>query len=58
MTGGVSVTVVALAPSFKEIVRNSSIKAFVESISSVVVGTLVGAVRVIAIRNIIDLPQQ
>ncbi|KQR70208.1 chromate transporter [Pedobacter sp. Leaf176] len=47
---------VALAPSFKKIAKNASIKAFVEGITSVVVGALVGAVLVIAKRSIIDIP--
>ncbi|MES3018779.1 MAG: chromate transporter, partial [Bacteroidota bacterium] len=47
---------VALAPSFKRIAKNASIKAFVEGITAVVVGSLVGAVIVIASRAIIDIP--
>jgi len=47
---------IALAPSFKKIARNASIKAFVDGITSVVVGSLVGAVLVIATRSIIDIP--
>ena len=47
---------VALAPSFKKIAKNRSIKAFVDGITAVVVGALVGAVVVIAKRSIIDIP--
>ena len=46
---------VALAPSFKKIAKNASIKAFVDGITAVVVGALVGAVLVIAQRSIIDI---
>ncbi|MBB2144485.1 chromate efflux transporter [Pedobacter sp. LMG 31464] len=47
---------IALAPSFKKIAKNASIKAFVDGITSVVVGALVGAVLVIATRSITDIP--
>lgn len=47
---------VALAPSFKKIAKNVSVKAFVDGITAVVIGALVGAVIVIAQRAIIDLP--
>ena len=47
---------VALAPSFKRIAKNVSIKAFVDGITAVVVGALVGAVLVIAKSSIIDIP--
>lgn len=47
---------VALAPSFKKIAGNASIRAFVDGITAVVVGALVGAVLVIAQRSIIDIP--
>jgi chromate transporter len=47
---------VILAPSFKKIAQNKSIKAFVEGITAAVVGALVGAVGVIASRSIIDIP--
>lgn len=47
---------VALAPSFKKIARNESIKAFVEGITAAVIGALVGAVIVIGLRSIIDIP--
>jgi chromate transporter len=47
---------VALAPSFKKIARNASIKAFVEGITAAVIGALVGSVIVIGMRSIIDIP--
>ncbi len=47
---------VALAPSFKKIATNTSIKAFVNGITAVVVGALVGAVIIIASRAIVDVP--
>jgi chromate transporter len=47
---------IALAPSFKKIAKNASIKAFVDGITAVVVGALVGAVIVIASRSITDFP--
>lgn len=47
---------VALAPSFKKIAKNTSIKAFVDGITAVVIGALVGAVIIIPMRAIIDLP--
>lgn len=47
---------VALAPSFKKIAKNASIKAFVDGITAVVVGALVGAVVIIATRSITDIP--
>jgi chromate transporter len=47
---------VALAPSFKKIAKNTSIKAFVDGITAVVIGALVGAVIIIAIRAIVDIP--
>ncbi|KRT17794.1 chromate transporter [Pedobacter ginsenosidimutans] len=46
---------VALAPSFKRIAKNTSIKAFVEGITAAVIGALVGSVVIIAIRSIIDV---
>ena len=45
-----------LAPSFKKIAQNKSIKAFVEGITAAVIGALVGAVIVIASRSVIDIP--
>ena len=47
---------VALAPSFKKIAKNASIKAFVDGITAVVIGALVGAVIIIALRAIVDIP--
>ena len=47
---------VTLAPSFKKIAKNASIKCFVEGITASVIGALVGSVFVIATRSIIDLP--
>jgi chromate transporter len=47
---------VALAPSFKKIAKNTSIKAFVEGITAAVIGALVGSVIVIGLRSIIDIP--
>jgi chromate transporter len=47
---------VALAPSFKKIAKNTSIKAFVDGITAAVIGALVGSVIVIASRSIIDIP--
>jgi chromate transporter len=47
---------VALAPSFKKIARNVSIKAFVEGITASVIGALVGSVIIIGLRSIRDIP--
>ncbi len=47
---------VALAPSFKKIAKNESIKAFVDGITAAVIGALVGSVIVIGLRSIIDMP--
>ncbi len=47
---------VILAPSFKKIVKNASIKAFVEGITAAVIGALAGSVVVIGIRSIVDIP--
>lgn len=44
------------APYFKKIAKNASIKAFVDGITAAVVGALVGAVVVIALRSLIDIP--
>jgi chromate transporter len=44
------------APYFKKISQNKSIKAFVDGITAGVIGALVGAVIVIAIRTIVDIP--
>jgi chromate transporter len=47
---------ISLAPSFKKIAQNKSIKAFVDGITAAVVGALVGAVGVIASKSILDIP--
>jgi chromate transporter len=47
---------IALAPSFKKIAQNKSIKAFVDGITAAVVGALIGATGVIASKNISDIP--
>ncbi|MFD1605365.1 chromate transporter [Flavobacterium artemisiae] len=47
---------IVLAPFFKRIVHNKSVKAFVEGTTAAVVGALVGSVIVIAKRSIIDVP--
>ena len=47
---------VILAPSFKKIAKNKSIKAFVDGITAAVIGSLLGAVIIIASRSIIDIP--
>ncbi|HEY6142886.1 MAG TPA: chromate transporter [Flavobacterium sp.] len=44
------------APYFKKISQNKSIKAFVDGITAGVIGALVGAVIVIGIRTIVDIP--
>jgi len=44
------------APYFKAIAQNKSVKAFVDGITSAVVGALCGAVLVIAGRTITDIP--
>jgi chromate transporter len=44
------------APYFKKISQNKSIKAFVDGITAGVIGALVGAVIVITIRTIVDIP--
>jgi chromate transporter len=46
---------VALAPSFKKIAKNASIKAFVDGITASVIGALVGSVIIIGLRSIIDI---
>lgn len=45
------------APCVKGFTKNASVKAFVDGITSAVVGALVGAVVVIALRSIGDIPQ-
>jgi chromate transporter len=47
---------VILAPFFKKIAKNESIKAFVDGITAAVIGALVGSVFIIAMRALIDLP--
>lgn len=47
---------VILAPYFKKIAKNTSIKAFVDGITAAVIGALVGSVIIIATRSIIDIP--
>ena len=44
------------APYFKKYGKHPSLKAFVEGITAAVIGALVGAVMVIAVRTIIDIP--
>ena len=44
------------APYFHKIAKNKPVKAFVDGITAAVVGALVGAVVVIAIRSITDIP--
>lgn len=44
------------APYFKKISKNKSIKAFVDGITAGVIGALVGAVIVIAVKTIVDIP--
>lgn len=44
------------APYFKKIAKNTSIKAFVDGITAAVIGALAGAVIIIAIRSIVDIP--
>jgi chromate transporter len=46
---------VLLAPSFKKIAKNASIKAFVDGITAAVIGALVGSVVIIATRSIVDV---
>ena len=47
---------VLLAPSFKKIAKNQSVKAFVDGITACVIGALVGSVIIIATRSIVDIP--
>ena len=44
------------APYFKKIAKNTSIKAFVTGITAAVTGALAGAVLVIGVRTITDIP--
>lgn len=46
---------VILAPSFKRIAQNNSVRAFVEGITASVIGALVGSVIIIASRSIVDV---
>lgn len=47
---------VIVAPYFKKIAKNKSIKAFVDGITAAVIGALVGSVIIITMRSIVDLP--
>jgi len=47
---------VILAPYFKKIAKNASIKAFVDGITAAVIGALMGSVIIIATRSIVDVP--
>ena len=47
---------VILAPHFKKIAKNRSVKAFVDGITAAVIGALVGSVIIIATRSIVDIP--
>lgn len=47
---------IVTAPYFKKIAKNTSIKAFVDGITAAVIGALVGAVVIIGIRSIVDIP--
>lgn len=47
---------ILLAPSFKKIAKNNSVRAFVDGITAAVIGALAGAVIVIASRSITDIP--
>jgi len=44
------------APYFKKIANNNSIRAFVEGITAAILGSLLGAVILIALKNIVDFP--
>ncbi len=44
------------APHFKRIAGNASIKAFVDGITSAVIGSLTGAVVIMALRSVYDWP--
>lgn len=44
------------APYFKKIAKNTSIKAFVDGITAAVIGALAGAVVIIGLRSITDIP--
>lgn len=47
---------VILAPHFKKIAKNKSVKAFVHGITAAVIGALLGSVIIIATRSIVDIP--
>jgi chromate transporter len=47
---------VLLAPHFKKIAKNKSVKAFVDGITAAVIGALAGSVIIIAARSIVDIP--
>lgn len=47
---------VILAPYFKKIAKNASIKAFVDGITAAVIGALVASVIIISTRSIVDVP--
>ena len=56
MCGGIShLFTIIPAPYFKKINGNKSVKAFVDGITATVIGSLIGAVAVIAGGNIFDL---
>ena len=44
------------APYFKKIAKNKSVKAFVDGITAAVVGALAGAVIIIGLKSIVDIP--
>jgi chromate transporter len=44
------------APYFKKIAKNTSIKAFVDGITAAVLGALIGAVIIIGMRSITEVP--
>jgi chromate transporter len=44
------------APYFRKIAKNKSVKAFVDGITAAVVGALAGAVVVIGLRSVTDIP--
>jgi chromate transporter len=44
------------APYFKKIAKNEKVKAFVDGITAAVVGALLGAVIVIALKSLKDIP--
>ncbi|HAM10185.1 MAG: hypothetical protein A2X05_04050 [Bacteroidetes bacterium GWE2_41_25] len=44
------------SPYFRKVAKNLSIKAFVDGITAAVIGALAGAVVIIGIRSIVDIP--